>query len=114
MMQKNPDYDYEQPELVRFGDKLQNFTNKADRDDSARKRIDGMMAPIRAKVTKTKLFGVELDKYSIEVDDALKELGELHADVDGMQASLDKKRIKQGDHKINDHIEVRPKESDQC
>lgn len=27
VMQKNPDYDYEQPELVRFGDKLQNFTN---------------------------------------------------------------------------------------
>ena len=56
-----------------FGDKLQNFTNKEMTHRG--KRIDGLMAPIRAKDTKSRLFGVELDKYSIEVEDALKELG---------------------------------------
>lgn len=114
VMQKNPDYDYEQPELMRFGEKLQNFTNKADRDDSARKRIDGIMAPVRAKVTKGKLFGIELDNTEQDVEAALKELKDLHVDVDGMQASLNKKRVKQADHKINDHIDVRPKESEHC
>lgn len=69
---------------------------------------------MRAKVGRGKLFGIELDNSANDVDAALKELKDLHIDVDGMQASLDKKRKKQGDHKINDHIFVRPQESDQC
>ena len=72
------------------------------------------MAPVRAKVTKGKLFGIELDNTEQDVEAALKELKDLHVDVDGMQASLNKKRVKQADHKINDHIDVRPKESEHC
>ena len=113
-MQDNPDYDYEQPEIKRFGDKLQDFTNRANRDDAARKKIDGDLAPIRDRALKGKVTGPDLETYNTKVDLAVKELRELHADVDAMQGSLDKKRRKQADHKIADHIAVRPKEATDC
>ncbi len=114
-MQKNPDYDYEQPDIMRLADKLQEFTNRADRDDAARKKLDGKLGPIKDKCHKgVQLPKVDVERYYGEVTEAVKELEGLHTDVDGMQGSLDKKRKKQHDHKINDHIDVRPVEAKEC